>query len=83
MGVEVVVGGEDAGTEELFLEGLHEVEEVLGLAAADVIDGIGDSLSPALSCRRGSSDAEGFYLLQYIIEVVEDFLIGETKLGIT
>ena len=39
--VEVEVLGEDAGTDELFLEDGDEVEEVLGLAATDVIHGIG------------------------------------------
>ena len=41
MGLEVEVLGEDAGTDELFLEDGDEVEEVLGLAATDVIHGIG------------------------------------------
>ena len=41
MGFEVVVGGEDAGADEFFLEDLHEIQEVFGLAAADVINGVG------------------------------------------
>jgi len=39
--VEVEVLGEDAGTDEFFLKDGDEVEEVLGLAATDVIHGIG------------------------------------------
>jgi hypothetical protein len=34
--VEVVVLREDAGAEEFFLQDIHEVQQVLGLAAADV-----------------------------------------------
>lgn len=41
VGLEVEVLGEDAGTDEFFLEDGDEVEEVLGLAATDVIHGIG------------------------------------------
>ena len=41
MGLEVVVLGQDAGTEELFLQDLHEVQEVLGLAATDVVHLVG------------------------------------------
>lgn len=41
VGLEVVVGGEDAGGDELFLEDADEVEEVLGVAVADVVDFVG------------------------------------------
>ena len=41
VGVEVEILWEDTGTDELFLEDGDEVEEVLGLAATDVIHGIG------------------------------------------
>ncbi len=41
VGLEVVVGGEDAGAEEFFLEDGDEVEEVLGIVVADVIDHVG------------------------------------------
>ena len=41
VGFEVVVGGENTGADEFFLEDLYEVQEVFGLAAADVIDGVG------------------------------------------
>ena len=40
MGLEVVVGGEDAGADEFLLEDVDKVQQVLGLAAADVVDGI-------------------------------------------
>ena len=40
MGLEVVVGGEDAGADEFLLEDIDKVQQVLGLAAADVVDGI-------------------------------------------
>ena len=41
VGLEVEVLGEDAGTDEFFLKDGDEVEEVLRLAATDVIHGIG------------------------------------------
>ena len=41
VGLEVVVGGKDAGGNELFLEDLDEVQEVLGGAVADVVEGVG------------------------------------------
>ena len=40
VGLEVVVGGEDAGADEFLLEDVDKVQQVLGLAAADVVDGI-------------------------------------------
>ena len=46
VGLKVVVGREHAGAEEFFLQGLHKVEQALGLAAAYVIHGIrGDGQS--------------------------------------
>ena len=51
MGLEVVVGGEDAGADEFLLEDVDEVQQVLGLATADVVDGIrgmGRPSSPVL-----------------------------------
>lgn len=41
VGLEIEVLGEDACANEFFLEDGHEVEEVLGLTATDIIDGIG------------------------------------------
>ena len=41
MAFEVVVRGEDARPDELLLEGADIVQKVFGLAAADVIDGVG------------------------------------------
>ena len=46
--LEVVVGGEDACADEFFLKDGDKVEQVLGRTVANVIDHIGDSLSPAL-----------------------------------
>ena len=40
MSLEVVVRGEHAGADEFLLEDVDEVQQVLGLAAADVVDGI-------------------------------------------
>ena len=40
MRLEIVILGQDAGPDELFLQDIHEVQKVLGLAAADVVDGI-------------------------------------------
>jgi len=40
VGLEVVVGGEDASSDEFLLEDVDKVQQVLGLAAADVVDGI-------------------------------------------
>lgn len=41
MGVEVVAGGEDTGTDKLFLKDADEVEEVLGTVVADVVHLVG------------------------------------------
>lgn len=41
VGFEVVVGGEHFGADEFFLQYCHEVEEVLGVVVADVIDFVG------------------------------------------
>ena len=38
MGFEDIVCGQHAGAEQLFLEDGHEVEQVLGLVVADVVD---------------------------------------------
>lgn len=38
VGLEIVVGGQDAGGDEFFLEDADEVEEVLGVAVADVVE---------------------------------------------
>ena len=40
MGFEVVVGRKYSGTEELLLEDVHKLQEVLGVAVADVVHGI-------------------------------------------
>ena len=41
MGLEIEVLGENACTDEFFLEDGDEVEEVFGLATTDVVDGVG------------------------------------------
>ena len=40
MGLKVVVLGEHSGADEFLLEDIDKVQQVLGLAAADVVDGI-------------------------------------------
>ena len=40
MGIEVVVGGEYAGSDEFLLQDIDKVQQVLGLTAADVVNGI-------------------------------------------
>ena len=40
MGLEVVILGEHAGSDEFLLEDIDKVQQVLGLATADVVDGI-------------------------------------------
>ena len=49
MGLEVVVGGEDAGADEFLLEDVDKVQQVLGLASADVVDGIRRDGKPVLA----------------------------------
>ena len=39
MGIEIVVLGEHASSDEFLLEDIDKVQQVLGLAAADVVDG--------------------------------------------
>ena len=41
VGFEVVVGGEDSGADEFFLEDCDEVEEVFGMVVADVVECVG------------------------------------------
>lgn len=41
MRFEVVIGGEHLGADELFLQNRHEIEEVLGVVVADVVDFVG------------------------------------------
>ena len=41
MSLEAEVCGKDTGTNKLFLQDVHEVQQVLGLATTDIIDGIG------------------------------------------
>ena len=49
MGLEVVVGGEYAGSDEFLLEDIDKVQQVLGLATADVVDGIRRDGKPVLA----------------------------------
>ena len=49
VGLEVVVGGEDAGADEFLLEDVDKVQQVLGLATADVVDGIRRDGKPVLT----------------------------------
>ena len=69
VGLEVEVLGEDAGTDELFLEDGDEVEEVLGLAATDVIHGIGGQGGQvSVSRRRESTSRAAYFGFTLIIE---------------
>ena len=49
MGLEVVVLGEHAGPDEFLLEDIDKVQQVLGLATADVVDGIRRDGKPVLA----------------------------------
>ena len=49
MGIEVVILGEHAGPDEFLLEDIDKVQQVLGLAAADVVDGIRRDGQPVLA----------------------------------
>ena len=67
--LEVVVFGQDAGTEEFLLEDLHKVEEILRLAATYIIYSV-RSLSPALSNRKGAKRGEGNYIFELKIKKI-------------
>ena len=49
MGIEIVVLGEHASSDEFLLEDIDKVQQVLGLAAADVVDGIRRDGKPVLA----------------------------------
>ena len=49
MGIEVVVLGEHASSDEFLLEDIDKVQQVLGLTAADVVDGIRRDGKPVLA----------------------------------
>ena len=49
MGIEVVVRGEHAGSDKFLLEDIDKVQQVLGLAASDVVDGIRRDGKPVLT----------------------------------
>jgi len=72
VGVEVIVLREDAGTDEFLLEDGDEIEEVLGLAATNVIDGIGrdgEAIVAGLACGGFLHDADD--ALDDVIDVGE------------
>ena len=61
MGLEIVVGGEHSGSDEFLLEDIDEVQQVLGLAAADVVNSIrrdGQSILPGLLFRGFAHDTD-------------------------
>ena len=61
MGLEVVVRGEHAGSDKFLLEDIDKVQQILGLAAADVIDGIrrdGKSVLASLLFRGFAHDPD-------------------------
>ena len=49
MGIEVVVRREHPGSHEFFLEDIDKVQQVLGLAAADIVDGVWRDGKPILT----------------------------------
>lgn len=55
MGFEVVVRGQDAGTEQFLLQDLDEVQQVFGLATADVVHGVRGHGKAILSGGTGRS----------------------------
>lgn len=60
MGIEVIILGEHAGTDQLFLKDGHEVEKVLGRVVADVVHlvrGDGESILAVLLLRGVLHDA--------------------------
>ena len=61
MGVEVVIRRQDAGADELLLEGRDVVEEVFRGAAADVVDGVWrdrEAVGAVLLLRCAAHDAD-------------------------
>ena len=61
MGLEIVILGEHSGPHEFLLEDIDKVQQVLGLAAADVVDGIRRDGKPVLAVllfRGLSHDAD-------------------------
>lgn len=58
MGVEVVIRRQDAGADELLLEGRDVVEEVLREASADVVDGVWRDREAVLLLRCAAHDAD-------------------------
>ena len=72
VGVEVVVGREDTGTEEFFLKDGDEIEEVLGVGVADVVNGIGRNGEAVLaSLLLGGVLHHSAYSLHDVIDVGE------------
>ena len=72
MGIEVVVLGQDAGTDQLFLQDGHEVEEVFGRVVADVVHlvrGDGQSVLAILLLRSVLHDAH--HSLHDIVDIGE------------
>ena len=72
MGLEVVVLGEHAGCDEFLLEDIDKVQKVLGLATADVVNGIrrdGKSVLAVLLFRSFAHDADDAF--HYVIDIGE------------
>lgn len=69
---EVVVGGEYSGGNKFFLEYLYEVEEVLGIVVADIVDGIGrDGKSVFAGLAFGSSVHYADYAFDDVVNIGE------------
>ena len=61
MGIEVVVRGENSSSDEFFLEDIDKVQQVLGLAAADIVNSIrrdGQSILAGLLFRGFAHDPD-------------------------
>ena len=78
MGVEVVIRRQDAGADELLLEGCDVVEEVLRGATADVVDGVWrdrEAVGAVLLLRCAAHDADDSF-----DDVVD---VGEVALAVS
>ena len=76
--IEVIAFGQDACSDQLLLEDIDEVEQVLGIAVADVIDRVrrqGQAVLADLALRRFHHHA---------LDALDDIInIGEVALAVT
>ena len=72
VGLKIVVLRQDACTQELLLEDVHEVQEVLGLTATDVVDLVGRDGQAVFAGLFGRClGHHSCYSLNYVIDVRE------------